>query len=121
MPLFWYPLLSYVGAYRNPKGSDKNACSPYMRRRVVTRCSMMRKEVRAMTADSGNGGLATMARLGLMFLVVMMAKNGARRGPMKNRSQLKTNAGWTKRNTKNGRFMNVKSDNLPFKRVNKEG
>ncbi|CAA9543100.1 MAG: hypothetical protein AVDCRST_MAG43-313 [uncultured Thermomicrobiales bacterium] len=40
---------------------------------------------------------------------------------MRNRNQVKTNAEWTKRNTKNGRFMNVKSDDSPFERVRKEG
>ena len=49
--------------------------------------------------------------------------NNARKGAVKGRSQFKnpTTGLWTKRNTSNGQFMDVKtSDNKPFKGVRKE-
>jgi hypothetical protein len=47
--------------------------------------------------------------------------DGHRNGAVKQRSQTQTPAGnWVKRNTNNGRFMDVKSDQLPFKGVRKE-
>ena len=54
-----------------------------------------------------------------------MAKNGAkgkgRHGAVRGRSQTKTGSGhYVKRNSKTGRFMNVKSDGKPFKGVRKE-
>lgn len=54
-----------------------------------------------------------------------MAKNGpkggGRIGAIKGRSQvLNPHGGWTKRNTANGRFMDVKQDGTPFKGVRKE-
>lgn len=54
-----------------------------------------------------------------------MAKNtghGHRRGAVTRRSQTKTPAGlWVKRDTGNGRFLDVKVDGTPFKGVRKEG
>jgi hypothetical protein len=48
-------------------------------------------------------------------------KGGGRRGAVRNRSQTKTPSGHAvKRNTQNGRFMNVKSNGKPFKGVTKE-
>lgn len=55
-----------------------------------------------------------------------MAKNGKtgdghRNGMVKGRSQTKTASGhYVKRDTKTGRFMDVKSDGKPFKGVRKE-
>jgi hypothetical protein len=54
-----------------------------------------------------------------------MAKNGSkggvRIGAVKGRSQvLNPRVGWTKRNTTNGRFMDVKQDGTAFKGVRKE-
>lgn len=55
-----------------------------------------------------------------------MARNppkgdGHRVGAVKERSQTQTPAGnWVKRDTNNGRFMDVKSDGKPFKGVRKE-
>lgn len=53
-----------------------------------------------------------------------MAKNtgkGYRKGAVKNRSQTRTGSGRpVKRNTKTGRFTNVKTDKKPFKGVTKE-
>jgi len=52
-----------------------------------------------------------------------VAKNtgkGYREGAVRNRSQLKTPAGWTKRDGKSGQFMDVKSDAEPFKGVRRE-
>jgi hypothetical protein len=52
-----------------------------------------------------------------------MAKNtrkGYREGAVRDRSQLKTPAGWTKRDDETGRFMDVKSDGEPFKGVRRE-
>jgi hypothetical protein len=47
--------------------------------------------------------------------------DGHRNGAVKQRSQTQTPAGnWVKRNTNDGRFMDVKSDQLPFKGVRKE-
>lgn len=44
-----------------------------------------------------------------------------RNGAVRERSQTQTSSGnWVKRNTNNGQFMDVKSDNLPFKGVRKE-
>lgn len=52
-----------------------------------------------------------------------MAKNtgkGYREGAVRDRSQLETPAGWTKRDSETGRFMDVKSDGEPFKGVRRE-
>lgn len=55
-----------------------------------------------------------------------MAKNppkgdGHRNGAVRSRSQTKTPSGnWVKRDTKTGRFMDVKSDKGPFKGVRRE-
>lgn len=55
-----------------------------------------------------------------------MAKNAptgdnARRGAVRSRSQVKMpNGHWVKRNADNGRFMDVKSDDKPFKGVRRE-
>lgn len=54
-----------------------------------------------------------------------MAKNGApgrgRVGPVKGRSQTQTGSGhYVKRDTKTGQFMDVKSDNKPFKGITRE-
>ena len=52
-----------------------------------------------------------------------MAKNtgkGSDEGAVGGRSQLKTPAGWTKRDDETGRFMDVKSDDEPFKGVRRE-
>ena len=52
-----------------------------------------------------------------------MAKNtgkGYREGAVKDRSQVQTSNGWTKRDSDTGRFMDVKSDGEPFKGVRKE-
>ncbi len=52
-----------------------------------------------------------------------MAKNtgeGYREGAVRDRSQVKTPAGWTKRDSETGRFLDVKSDGEPFKGVRKE-
>lgn len=47
--------------------------------------------------------------------------DGHRNGAVKQRSQTQTPSGsWVKRNTNDGRFMDVKSDGLPFKGVRKE-
>lgn len=47
--------------------------------------------------------------------------DGHRNGAVRERSQTQTPAGnWVKRNTNDGRFMDVKSDQLPFKGVRKE-
>lgn len=47
--------------------------------------------------------------------------DGHRNGAVRQRSQTQTPAGnWVKRNTNDGRFMDVKSDQLPFKGVRKE-
>lgn len=44
-----------------------------------------------------------------------------RNGAVRQRSQTQTPSGhWVKRNTNDGRFMNVKTDTLPFKGVRKE-
>ncbi len=56
---------------------------------------------------------------------MIMAKNGAkgggRKGAVTGRSQTKTGSGhYVKRDTKTGRFMDVKSDGKPFKGVTKE-
>lgn len=51
-----------------------------------------------------------------------MAKNtgkGYRRGAVRERTQLKTRAGYVKRSD-DGKFMDVKSDGKPFKGVTKE-
>jgi hypothetical protein len=58
--------------------------------------------------------------------VVNMATNppkgdGHRNGAVRERSQTQTPSGnWVKRNTENGRFMDVKVDKEPFKGVRKE-
>lgn len=55
--------------------------------------------------------------------VMGMAKNtgkGYREGAVRDRSQLRTPAGWTKRDDETGRFMDVKSDGEPFKGVRRE-
>jgi hypothetical protein len=39
---------------------------------------------------------------------------------VRDRSQLETPAGWTKRDSETGRFMDVKSDGEPFKGVRRE-
>jgi hypothetical protein len=47
-----------------------------------------------------------------------VAKNtgrGYREGAVRDRSQLETPVGWTKRDSETGRFMDVKSDGEPFK------
>ena len=56
-----------------------------------------------------------------------MAKNpptgdGHRSGAVKDRSQVKNpvNDHWTKRNTENGRFLDQKADDKPFKGVRRE-
>jgi hypothetical protein len=52
-----------------------------------------------------------------------VAKNtgkGYREGAVRDRSQLETPAGWTKRDSETGRFMDVKSDGEPFKGVRRE-
>lgn len=56
-----------------------------------------------------------------------MAKNGKvgdghRNGQVTNRSQVYNtkNDSWVKRDTSNGQFINVKSDNTPFKGVRRE-
>lgn len=54
-----------------------------------------------------------------------MAKNtgkGYRQGAVKGRSQVYNpqNNRWVKRNTDTGQFMDVKSDNKPFKGIRKE-
>ncbi len=54
-----------------------------------------------------------------------MAKNGAkgggRHGAVRSRSQTKTRSGhWVKRDSRTGKFMDVKSDGKPFKGVTKE-
>lgn len=52
-----------------------------------------------------------------------MAKNtgkGYRKGEVKDRSQVETPVGWVKRDTKTGRFLDVKSDGEPFKGVRRE-
>lgn len=47
--------------------------------------------------------------------------DGHRNGAIRERSQTQTPSGhWVKRNANNGRFMDVKSNNLPFKGVRKE-
>jgi len=46
--------------------------------------------------------------------------NGYRQGAVRDRSQLKTPAGWTKRDDETGRFLDVKSDGEPFKGVRRE-
>lgn len=47
--------------------------------------------------------------------------DGHRNGAVRQRSQTQTPAGnWVKHNTYDGRFMDVKSDQLPFKGVRKE-
>lgn len=47
--------------------------------------------------------------------------DGHRNGAVRHRSQTKTSSGnWVKRDTKTGRFMNVKSDKAPFKGVRRE-
>lgn len=47
--------------------------------------------------------------------------DGHRVGAVRQRSQTQTPSGnWVKRNTDNGRFMDVKSDKAPFKGVRKE-
>ena len=50
------------------------------------------------------------------------AGDGKRNGAVRQRSQTKTPSGnWVKRNTKTGRFMDVKTtDKTPFKGVRKE-
>lgn len=53
----------------------------------------------------------------------MVAKNtgkGYREGAVRDRSQLQTPAGWVKRDNETGRFMDVKSDDEPFKGVRRE-
>ena len=52
-----------------------------------------------------------------------MAKNtgrGYRQGAVTGRTQVKTPAGYAKRDSSTGRFMDVKSDSKPFKGVTKE-
>jgi hypothetical protein len=52
-----------------------------------------------------------------------VAKNtgdGYREGAVRGRSQMKTPAGWVKRDSGTGRFLDVKSDGKPFKGVRKE-
>jgi hypothetical protein len=55
-----------------------------------------------------------------------MAKSGARGkgrvGVVKGRSQTRNpeTGGWTKRNTSNGRFMDIKTSGGPFKGVRRE-
>lgn len=52
-----------------------------------------------------------------------MAKNtgkGFRVGPVRARSQVKSPAGYVKRDTKTGRFLDVKTDGKPFKGVTRE-
>jgi hypothetical protein len=54
---------------------------------------------------------------------VSMAKNtghGYRHGAVTGRTQVKTPSGYVKRDSGTGRFMDVKSDNKPFKGVIKE-
>ncbi|STO98953.1 hypothetical protein [Grimontia hollisae] len=47
--------------------------------------------------------------------------DGQRIGAVRQRSQTQTGSGhWVKRDTKTGRFMDVKSDGEPFKGVRKE-
>ncbi len=48
--------------------------------------------------------------------------DGRRNGQVSNRSQTYNfkNDSWVKRNSVNGQFMDVKSDNTPFKGVRKE-
>lgn len=47
--------------------------------------------------------------------------DGHRNGAVRQRSQTQMPSGnWVKRNTDDGRFMDVKSDKLPFKGVTKE-
>lgn len=47
--------------------------------------------------------------------------DGHRNGAVRKRSQTQTPSGhWVKRNTNNGKFMDVKSDGQPFKGVRKE-
>lgn len=47
--------------------------------------------------------------------------DGHRNGAVTQRSQTQTPAGnWVKRDTRTGRFMDVKSDKQPFKGVRKE-
>jgi hypothetical protein len=41
-------------------------------------------------------------------------------GAVRDRSQLETPAGWVKRDTETGRFMDVKSDSEPFKGIRRE-
>ena len=55
--------------------------------------------------------------------VMNMAKNTGRnfrRGAVTGRTQVKTPSGYIKRNSANGRFMDVKSDSKPFKGVTQE-
>jgi hypothetical protein len=68
-----------------------------------------------------------MARNGLAGKGVNVAKNdpvgdNARRGAVKNRSQVQNpiTQNWTKRNGDDGRFMDQKQDGEPFKGVRKE-
>jgi hypothetical protein len=52
-----------------------------------------------------------------------VAKNtgdGYREGAVKGRSQFVTPAGWVKRDSETGRFLDVKSDGEPFKGVRME-
>lgn len=52
-----------------------------------------------------------------------MAKNtgkGFRRGAVTQRTQVKTPSGFVKRDSKTGRFMDVKQDGKPFKGVTQE-
>lgn len=47
--------------------------------------------------------------------------DGHRNGAVKGRSQTQTPSGnWVKRDTNTGRFLDVKSDKMPFKGVRKE-
>lgn len=47
--------------------------------------------------------------------------DGHRNGAVRERSQIQIPSGhWVKRNANDGRFMDVKSNNLPFKGVRKE-
>jgi len=55
--------------------------------------------------------------------VSIVARNtgkGYREGAVRDRSQLETPAGWVKRDSETGRFMDVKSDGEPFKGVRRE-
>ena len=52
-----------------------------------------------------------------------MAKNtgkGYRADAVRDRSQLQTPAGWTKRDDETGQFMDAKADDEPFKGVRRE-